>query len=328
MAGSKPAVWRPGTVTIEESVAGSSTGETVSFEVPADQAPPQMMAYRGRLPTEQAFTTYESGHDYLVEPARGGQALPGNDTAEAQGRRFGRQTSYVHNPRQMPVEGDPLLDFVPAPHTAPRRNSITADRQREFIAALAVGGIVLKAALHIGASPEALYNLRNKPGAEGFAAAWDEAVERGFQRLEDAAIERAICGENRLVSSGGKLLGYETRHNEALVMFMLRNRRPERYGGSGRSPKLPPLRTARRVAAEGAGTGVEAALPAAPAPVPALPDPAAEEAELRGWKRRMLEQPGSVDLRRFTGFQLERLEAITPAEAFAPDPVPDGLEGG
>lgn len=32
---------------------------------------------------------------------------------------------------------------------------------------------------------EALYRLRAKPGAEGFAAAWDAALEHGVQRLED-----------------------------------------------------------------------------------------------------------------------------------------------
>jgi len=36
-----------------------------------------------------------------------------------------------------------------------------------------------------GKSMEALYRLRAKPGAEGFAAAWDAALEHGVQRLED-----------------------------------------------------------------------------------------------------------------------------------------------
>jgi hypothetical protein len=63
-----------------------------------------------------------------------------------------------------PAEDDPLLGFVPVPHSRPRRNSITPDRQRAFIAALA--------AREIGASLEALYKLRNRPGAEGFRTAW------------------------------------------------------------------------------------------------------------------------------------------------------------
>ncbi|MXO87831.1 hypothetical protein GRI32_03660 [Altererythrobacter aestuarii] len=125
---------------------------------------------------------------------------------------------------------DPLLDFAPVPHAAPRRNSITAERQRAFIAHLAATGIVTSAAKHIGASMEALYKLRKRPGAQEFDAAWDAAVDRGVARLEDTALARAIEGEERLVVSAGKVVGSERRHNEALVMFLLRNRRADRYG--------------------------------------------------------------------------------------------------
>jgi hypothetical protein len=57
------------------------------------------------------------------------------------------------------VEGDPLLGFAPYLHKQPRRNSITPDRQRAFIAALAASGIVTQAARAIGASLEALYKI-------------------------------------------------------------------------------------------------------------------------------------------------------------------------
>jgi len=139
-------------------------------------------------------------------------------------------TSYVTAPPSPVEASDPLLDFAPVPHVAPRRNSITPDRQRKFIAHLAATGIVRQAAKHIGASLEALYKLRNRPGAEGFRAAWDMAVDRGVSRLEDCALARAIEGEERLVVSAGKVLGTERRHNEALVMFFLRQRRADRYG--------------------------------------------------------------------------------------------------
>jgi len=141
------------------------------------------------------------------------------------------RTSYMaHRDGQEPEPDDPLLAFTPAPHVAPRKNSITAVRQRAFVAHLAATGIVAEAARHIGASLEALYKLRNKPGAEGFAAAWDEAVERGVMRIEHGALQRAIEGTERPIVSGGKLLGWHRVHNEALVMFLLRQRRPERYG--------------------------------------------------------------------------------------------------
>lgn len=123
-----------------------------------------------------------------------------------------------------------MLDFAPFVHVAPRRNSITPEKQRRFIATLAATGIVSQAALSIGASVEALYKLRHRAGAEDFARAWDAAVERGYSRLEDCALERAIAGEERPVVSRGKVVATWTHHNTGLLMFLLRARRPEKYG--------------------------------------------------------------------------------------------------
>ena len=140
-------------------------------------------------------------------------------------------TSYMsHRDGEEPAADDPLLDFVPVPHASPRRNSIGPERHKKFIATLAASGIVTQAAREIGASTDALYKLRQRPGAEGFRAAWDEAIDRGVARLEDCALQRALQGEDRMVVSGGQLMGFERRHNDGLVMFFLRKRRPERYG--------------------------------------------------------------------------------------------------
>jgi hypothetical protein len=136
----------------------------------------------------------------------------------------------AHRDGEPPADHDPLLGFAPAPHVAPRKNSITAERQRAFVAHLAASGIVAEAARHIGASLEALYKLRHKPGAEEFAAAWDAAVERGILRIEHGALQRAIEGVERPMVSSGKLLGWYRVHNEALVLFLLRQRLPAAYG--------------------------------------------------------------------------------------------------
>lgn len=119
------------------------------------------------------------------------------------------------------------------------------DRQRKFIAHLAATGIVKQAARHIGASLEALYKLRQKAGAEEFRNAWDMAVDHGVARLEDCALARAIEGEERMVVSSGKVLGTERRHNEALLMFFLRQRRADRYGSEIR-PGRPLYERIRR----------------------------------------------------------------------------------
>ena len=129
-----------------------------------------------------------------------------------------------------PDADDPLLGFRPYFHARPRRNSITPDRQRAFISTLAATGSVTPAARSIGASLEALYKLRARKGAEQFASAWDKAVDCGIARLEDSALIRAIEGELRPVVRGGEVVAHYRTHNEALTMFMLRHRRPHRYG--------------------------------------------------------------------------------------------------
>ncbi len=145
-------------------------------------------------------------------------------------RKTPRQaTSSVAFELAPPAPDDPLLDFMPVPHAQPKANSITPDVQRAFIAQLAATGIVTQAARHVGKSMEALYKLRQRPGAEGFRAAWDAALDRGVARLEDTALARAIQGEERLILHGGTVVAAERRHNEQLVMFFLRTRLPHRY---------------------------------------------------------------------------------------------------
>ncbi|WP_157668128.1 hypothetical protein [Croceicoccus marinus] len=145
-----------------------------------------------------------------------------------------------------PSPDDPLLGFRPFLHPCPRRNSITPDRQRAFIAALAASGSVRQAARAIGASMEALYNLRARGGAEEFAAAWEKAIDLGIARLEDTALARAIEGELRPIVARGEIIGEYRVHNEALVMFLLRHRRAARYGPPAERA-APPERSEREI---------------------------------------------------------------------------------
>ncbi|MEP2736048.1 MAG: hypothetical protein ABJP34_07090 [Erythrobacter sp.] len=141
-------------------------------------------------------------------------------------------TSAVAFTAPPPEADDPLLDFAPVPHKAPRRNSITPDLQRKFIAHLAATGIVTSAARHIGKSMEAIYKLRARDGAEEFRDAWDTAIDRGVARLEAGALARAIEGEERMIVSSGKVMGTERRFHAALIMFFLRSRLPARYNAA------------------------------------------------------------------------------------------------
>ncbi|MCT2559152.1 hypothetical protein N0B51_09170 [Tsuneonella sp. YG55] len=139
-------------------------------------------------------------------------------------------SAVAYAPAPEPDEDDPLLGFAPFLHPAPRRNSITPALQRRFVATLAATGIVSQAARSIGKSMEALYKLRHRPGAEGFAAAWDAALERGVQRLEDCALERALKGTSTPIVSGGEILGWWDKPDNALLRFLMQYRMPARYG--------------------------------------------------------------------------------------------------
>lgn len=107
----------------------------------------------------------------------------------------------------------PLLGFAPYLHTAPRANSITPDVQRAFVLHLAQTGIVVAAAKRVGKSMEALYKLRARRGAEGFAKAWDEALAWGVMRLEDCAMERALND------------GLYNPHANSMLCFVLAHRK-------------------------------------------------------------------------------------------------------
>lgn len=148
-------------------------------------------------------------------------------------------TSAVAYVGEEPADDDPLLGFAPYLHVQPRSNAITPERQRRFVATLAATGIVNQAARSIGKSMEALYKLRHRPGAEGFAAAWDAALERGMQRLEDCALQRAMQGTPTPIVSGGQLLGTWDKPDNNLLRFLLQHRMSGRYGVQRIQPGHP-----------------------------------------------------------------------------------------
>ena len=172
----------------------------------------------------------------------------GDDDAGLESRSLhpGRRTSRAAFTGPEPSPDDPLLGFAPFLHPFPRSNSITPDRQRGFIAALAATGSVKQAARAIGASVEALYTLRARGGAEGFAQAWEKAIDLGIARLEDTALARAMEGEARPIVARGEVIGEYRVHNDAVVMFFLRNRRPARYGLPAERP-VPAERDEREI---------------------------------------------------------------------------------
>ncbi|MBB4860111.1 hypothetical protein HNO88_003452 [Novosphingobium chloroacetimidivorans] len=122
-----------------------------------------------------------------------------------------------------------LPAFTPVPRLTTRHDGWTPERQRGFIEALADTGSVKHAAHAVNMTPEGAYLLRRHPEATSFRRAWEAALSLGVQRLEDVAMERALHGVEQPVYSYGKLIGTRRVVNDALLMFLLRNRAPHRF---------------------------------------------------------------------------------------------------
>jgi hypothetical protein len=65
------------------------------------------------------------------------------------------------------------------------------------------------------------YRLRERPGAESFAAAWDRAQSWGRDRTVDVGLERSLCGERVPIVRDGRVVGEVLRHDNRLAMAVL-----------------------------------------------------------------------------------------------------------
>jgi hypothetical protein len=78
-----------------------------------------------------------------------------------------------------------------------------------------------------GRSRATFYRWREED--EAFAAAWDDALESGTDRLEKEAIRRAVEGVNKPVFYKGKVVGHITEYSDTMLAMQLNARRPEKY---------------------------------------------------------------------------------------------------
>ena len=123
------------------------------------------------------------------------------------------------------MDDSDLLAFTPVPLRA-RRDGWTPRRQRLFILRLARGLKPGAAASALGMSRKTAYELRAKPGAEGFDAAWRAALARAMRRRVDARppslAERALHGEWVLKLERGRLAGWARRDGGARLFGLLK----------------------------------------------------------------------------------------------------------
>lgn len=128
----------------------------------------------------------------------------------------------------------PELEFTAVPRQRQTgRNTITPDRQRAFIKALAQTGSVSLASKVIGNAATSLYALKLRPEAASFAAAWDSAVQMGARQILDILVDHAINGSPEFIYKDGEIVAERRIFNYRMMMWIVTHAMPERFGVTG-----------------------------------------------------------------------------------------------
>jgi hypothetical protein len=159
--------------------------------------------------------------------------------------RLGRKGKRIERLTEAEGKEDlpPFLRFAPVPGKA-RRDGWDPRTQFRFVLALARGAGVGEAARGVRRSRQSAYRLRERAGAESFAAAWDAAAAFAHQA-------RCAAETRPLVSSAfetllvpryyrGRLIGYIQREDVSGAMARLArlDRLAERIDAEGRTAEL------------------------------------------------------------------------------------------
>lgn len=99
-----------------------------------------------------------------------------------------------HTTPPAPLLAGTCLAFAPVPHQRHRADGWTPETQANFIRALEAMGSVGKASRAVGMGRRSAYRLRERAGAQSFAAAWGRALSMGRIRQFDYAMDRALNG--------------------------------------------------------------------------------------------------------------------------------------
>ena len=87
------------------------------------------------------------------------------------------------SPHPEPLTRRRIPAFHPVP-VGPRRDGWTPRRQAVFVGKLAETRSVIAACRAVGMGRESAYRLRKRPGAAGFAAAWDAALGKPHRPVD------------------------------------------------------------------------------------------------------------------------------------------------
>ena len=115
-----------------------------------------------------------------------------------------------------------------APRKPARSGAAPEGWQAAFLHALRQTGNVSAAARAAGTCRSRCYEARQRD--RGFAAAWADALEEAADRLEMEAFRRAVEGVGEERFFRGDVVGTVTCYSDRLLMFLLKARRPARFG--------------------------------------------------------------------------------------------------
>lgn len=105
----------------------------------------------------------------------------------------------------------------------PRRGDWTERKEKRFFEALADSCNVTYSAGVVRFSVTCCYDRRRRD--PGFREAWDEALRIGFDRLEQAMLERATNGAPRPVFHAGKEIAVITQYSDQMALHLLKSHR-------------------------------------------------------------------------------------------------------
>lgn len=96
-----------------------------------------------------------------------------------------------------------------------------------FLQELARGRSITGSAEKAGLGRTTVYQWRDADPV--FAEAWDDAIERGSDNLEDEMHRRAFDGVTKPLVSGGRHVADVTEYSDTLAIFLMKARRPDKY---------------------------------------------------------------------------------------------------
>jgi hypothetical protein len=125
-----------------------------------------------------------------------------------------QQAPIVRPHRRLPR----VPPFYPVPLRG-RRDGWTAERQAHFLGHLGETGSVSQACARVGMSRKSAYQLRRKPDAGSFAAAWDAALGLAVPKVTtDDLLFLAYKGLLRPYFRCGRYVGYRQKPDDSALM--------------------------------------------------------------------------------------------------------------